>query len=177
MQINRDPSPRQLRQFGGLTFVFALLLSVVLWRRGEVVWALTAGGGGAIAAAVSWFFPLKLRAIFILLCYAAYPAGFAVGVFSLALAYYGVLTPIGLALRGIGALRGYGALRAYGFGESVAAHRQGGATAEGKGPSAVPETFAVSETFETPNPLPDGEPTYWRRRSAPTDASRYFQQF
>jgi Saxitoxin biosynthesis operon protein SxtJ len=99
IRINTRPSRRQLLVFALACLVFAGLLGLTQWLRGRpttaiVCWVL---GLGVPAAGACW--PAGLRLLYVGLCYATYPIGFAVSSLVLAALYYVVLTPIGLILR------------------------------------------------------------------------------
>lgn len=100
IRIQRDPSPRQLRGFGLVWLLFFGAVAYLLWRRTG-----SAAAGGAVAAlaalvpAAGLFWPEVLRWAFLGLSWAAFPIGFVVSHLVLALVYFVVLTPIGLAMR------------------------------------------------------------------------------
>ena len=100
IDVNTDPSTRQLRQFGLLWLFFLGLLGAFSWFKAGlppmavVLWIL------AVAVpAVGWFSPRFLRLVFVGMSYAAFPVGFVVSHVVLAVVFYGVLTPIGLMMR------------------------------------------------------------------------------
>lgn len=99
LEINSHPSRRQLRVFAAGWLVLAAALGWLQWRHGrpvaaEIVWAvgLAVPLGGQV-----W--PAGLRWVYVGLSLATYPVGFAVSAVVLAAVFYGILTPIGLALR------------------------------------------------------------------------------
>jgi hypothetical protein len=102
IEINRNPTRRQLGWFAGLWLV-------VLGMLGAAAWSRPAPG----AAAALWFLavavpalgllrPAVLRTIYLALAHATYPIGFAVSHVILAAVYFLVLTPIGLLVRLLG---------------------------------------------------------------------------
>lgn len=98
-RIEKNPSARQLLVFGVAWVAFFGFTGLLGWARGrhassEALWAVAAGL--PIAAAVSRRIP---RLAFVGLSYATYPVGFVVSYVVLALVYFVVLTPIGLAMR------------------------------------------------------------------------------
>lgn len=102
VRINRNPSRRQLASFAVAWLAFLGLWGSALWLRGhrpaaEILWA--AAGVVPLAGAVSARF---LRHVFVGLSYATYPVGFVVSQVVLAIAYFLVLFPIGLAMRMFG---------------------------------------------------------------------------
>jgi len=100
IEINRNPSRRQLNQFGVIWMVFLAVFGLVAWFRLErhtaatVVWALA-----VIVPVAGWIVPALMRLVFLGLSYAAFPIGFVVSHLVLVAVYYLVLTPVGLALR------------------------------------------------------------------------------
>jgi hypothetical protein len=101
VELIKDPTRRQLRQFGALFLPGFLGLVAVLVRRssGTFVVAgplLGAAGVSIVAALVS---PAWLRAPFVGLQYLAFPIGWVLSHAILAIVYFGVVTPIGCLVR------------------------------------------------------------------------------
>jgi hypothetical protein len=110
MEINWAPSRRHLRVFGaGALVVFGLLGAWLFFAHRLVgfeiaapaaeavacgLWALAAMAGILAAAA-----PAALRPLYIAMAAVSLPIGWLVSHIVLAIVYYGILTPIGLALR------------------------------------------------------------------------------
>ena len=184
IQINTNPTRRELRVFGLLVLIFLALLGVlVVWKpealigaatfltvawlasllfngtdrrlqlRGAllpalfvtpivalrlglqpVAVALALAALGLTGAVLIWLWPAGARRFYVLWMYAAAPIGWTVSHLVLAIVYYGVVTPLGLALR----VAGYDPMR---------------------------RRFDRSET------------SYWIKRETPAAASRYFRQF
>lgn len=108
IEINRDPSRRELRWFGPLFLLFWGILGTVLWlqfeaRTAAVVTWIAGGLVGALFLAV----PRLRRPIYLGWTLASYPIGWVISHLVLAIVYYGVVTPVGIALR----LSGRDALR------------------------------------------------------------------
>lgn len=97
--INRNPSLRMLRQFGLIWLVAFGLLAAAAWRRGDTTAAAALGAVAALVPALGWGFPPLLRWVYLAATYATWPIGWVVSHLLLGLVYYGLLTPIGLALR------------------------------------------------------------------------------
>jgi hypothetical protein len=100
VQINRNPSRRELRQFGWIWMAFVAFFGAVVWFKfhnpalARWVWA------AAIAVPlVGWAIPSFMRVVFLGMSYLAWPIGFVVSHVILALVYFLVLTPIGLLMR------------------------------------------------------------------------------
>lgn len=100
IEINKDPSARQLRQFAGIWLgFFAVAGAVVAHRTHSAAWA---GAVWAIAGAVGAMGlarPPWIRPVYLGMCYAALPIGWVVSHVLLAGVYYLVITPIGLVMR------------------------------------------------------------------------------
>src|SRR4249920_3005990 len=101
IQINTNPSPKDLRQFAGLWFpLFCAMIGLILYRRlghhtaGIAVWC----AGGAIAL-IGLAAPNIIKPIFIGMMYASFPIGWVMTHILLGVMYYAVLTPIGLIMR------------------------------------------------------------------------------
>ena len=103
IEIRRDPSRRELTQFGFVWLGVFVLFAVVAWLK----WRSPTVSGVLAAAAVlvpviGWLAPAFMRLVFLGLSYAAFPIGWVVSHVILALVYYVVLTPIGLTMRLLG---------------------------------------------------------------------------
>ena len=100
IQINTNPSRRDLLWFVLLLAVFLAIVGALVWRRtgslaaGTGVWAV---GGSVCALFALW--PASRRRIYVGWMYAVYPIGWTVSHLLLGVAYFVVITPIGLALR------------------------------------------------------------------------------
>jgi hypothetical protein len=100
VRINRDPSRRQLHQFGFIWLGFMALFGAVAWFRFEATTAAAVLWVAAVVVpAIGWLVPRFMRLVFVGMSLAAWPIGFVVSHVVLALVYYLVLTPIGLAMR------------------------------------------------------------------------------
>jgi hypothetical protein len=100
IEINRNPSRKELVWFGVLLAVFCAFLGAVFrWRfhapdAGRAAWV-----AGAVLTAIYFAAPPLRRWIYLGWTYAAYPIGWTVSHLTLAIVYYLVLTPIGLIIR------------------------------------------------------------------------------
>ena len=103
IEIDRNPSPRTLRQFAGLFLVaFGVVGWLLLRRTGSqeiagIVWALA-----GLVFLTGMIRPGAIRLVYLGMIYLAFPIGWVVSHVVLALVLYLVLTPIGLALRLLG---------------------------------------------------------------------------
>jgi hypothetical protein len=100
VEINRNPSPRELCVFGVLLAAFVVVLGALLRFRwglptaGSAVWA-----AGAVVVAVYAWLPAVRRPLHVGWMLAVRPIGTAVSLVLLGMVYYAVLTPVGLLLR------------------------------------------------------------------------------
>lgn len=100
VQLNKDPSRKQLNQFGFIWLGFLAFFGVIAYFKLQnqtlafVLWGLSIA-----VPAVGWLVPAVMRVVFLGLSYAAWPIGFVVSHVILALVYYLVVTPIGLLMR------------------------------------------------------------------------------
>ena len=100
IEVNTDPSTRQLRQFAVLWLAFVGFFGAVAWFKGGLprtavfLWILA-----IVVAAIGWVSPRFMRLVFVGMSYAAFPIGFVISHVVLALVFYGVVTPIGLLMR------------------------------------------------------------------------------
>jgi hypothetical protein len=103
IEINKNPSLRELRWFGVILLAFAGLVGALLRFKfglstaATTVWV----AGGVIAVAVLAVPPLR-KPVYLGWMYAAFPIGWTISNALLAFTYYLVLTPIGLAMRLLG---------------------------------------------------------------------------
>jgi hypothetical protein len=94
VEINRNPTRRQLRQFGAACLV-ALPLIGWLWGAPLLV-AAALGALGLAAAILAALAPAALRSAFVGLSFVTAPIGWIVGEAILLVVYFGVVVPIGL---------------------------------------------------------------------------------
>lgn len=103
LEINRNPSRRDLAWFGVVLWLFFIVIGGVLGRAlasdvtRNALWA-----AGAALALVYYAVPGLRRPMFVGWMYAAYPIGLVVSHVLLGLIYFGVVTPIGLLMRALG---------------------------------------------------------------------------
>ncbi len=103
VQINRNPTLRQLRQFGWIWMAFVALFGAVAWFKfhnpalARGLWV-----AAVVVPVLGWAIPPFMRLVFLGMSYLAWPIGFVVSHVVLAGVYYLVLTPIGLVTRLVG---------------------------------------------------------------------------
>ena len=101
VEIDWEPSPRKLRQFGVGLLVFAAVLGALLLRRGRPAgnWVL---GIGAALGLLTLAAPAAGRWVYKAWMSVAFVMGTAMSWLLLALLYYGVLTPLAVVFRLLG---------------------------------------------------------------------------
>ena len=103
VQINTNPTRRQLNQFGFIWLGFLTLFGVVAYFKfGSPQVARWLWVAAVVVPIVGWLVPAFMRSVFLGMSYLAWPIGFVVSHVVLAVVYYLVLTPIGLLMRVFG---------------------------------------------------------------------------
>lgn len=100
LEINTNPTDRQLRQFGWISFI-AFPLLAWLWAGTMLVVAIAAATG-AILALIGQFIPKWLKPLFVVLILLSMPIGLIVGEVLLLLLFVLVFTPMAIVFRLIG---------------------------------------------------------------------------
>ena len=100
IQINKNPSRRDLMIFGWLFLAFAGVVGLMfLWRAHAPEVARAVWIAGAAITAVFFAVPPLRKPIYLGWIYLTYPIGFVISHVILGLVYYVVFTPIGLVMR------------------------------------------------------------------------------
>lgn len=101
LAIIKDPSRRQLRQFGGIFLPAFLGVVALLVRRTGSSWTVPGAllGVAALSVGTALVRPGLMRAPFVGLQYVAYPIGWVVSHVLMAVVYFGVVTPVGFLVR------------------------------------------------------------------------------
>jgi hypothetical protein len=104
IEINRDPSPGQLRVFAAVVLpgFFALVGGIVGYRTGSWSAAIGVFAPAAAVGLLGLVVPRAVRCVYLGWMYAFYPIGWLLSHLLLAAVYYLCLTPIGLAMRLVG---------------------------------------------------------------------------
>lgn len=100
IEIRRNPSRRELRFFAALVFpaFWTVVALLVLFRAGLPRVAIAIGAAAVVISIGGLISPVFMRWIYLGMIYATYPIGFVISHILLAIVYYLVITPIGLAL-------------------------------------------------------------------------------
>ena len=100
IQIDHNPSPRQLNVFGVIWLLFFGVVGGIALNNSGLMPVATVIWGLAVAVpVVGWIVPAFMRLVYVGMAYAALPIGFLVSYLILMIVYYLVLTPIGLMMR------------------------------------------------------------------------------
>jgi hypothetical protein len=103
VDVNRNPSRRQLNQFGFIWLAFFALAATVTWVRFHSPALSSALAAAAVVVpAVGWLAPPFMRAVFVGMSLLAWPIGFVVSHLLLGAVYFLLVTPIGLVMRLVG---------------------------------------------------------------------------
>ena len=103
IEINKNPSPRELRWFGLIVLAFGALISGLVYARTHA--ALGASIPVAVAGLIAGIYyaaPGLRRPIYLGWMYACLPVGLLMSFVLLAAIYFLVFTPIGLLMRLVG---------------------------------------------------------------------------
>ncbi|HEY2773377.1 MAG TPA: SxtJ family membrane protein [Candidatus Binatia bacterium] len=103
MEINWNPTRKELRQFGFLCLGFFGLIAAGRYHRGGLttsveVFAALAAAGGILGAAA----PQLLKRVYVGWMVAVFPIGWTVSHLLLGFIYFFVLTPVGIVIRLLG---------------------------------------------------------------------------
>lgn len=103
LEINWNPTRKELRQFGFLCLLFFGGIGAWSWvRSGASLFAEIFLGLGVVGGVLGAIAPQLLKPIFVGWLVAAFPIGWTVSHLLLGFIYFFVLTPIGLLLRALG---------------------------------------------------------------------------
>jgi len=101
--IEFHPARRKLRQFAGICLVFFAALAC--WQgfvRGHPAWACGLAVAAIVLGVGGFLLPQALRLVYVGATVVSFPVGWAVSNLLLALVFYGIFTPVGLAFRILG---------------------------------------------------------------------------
>ncbi len=109
IELDWNPDDRTLRQFGWIALVGFCLLAGAAWQEwlifaaglGDARTAVAGGLAalGVLAALASLVYPRANRPLFLGLSLVAFPIGFVLSYLILGTLFFGIITPMGLALR------------------------------------------------------------------------------
>jgi Saxitoxin biosynthesis operon protein SxtJ len=100
IDLNLNPSKKELRVFGLCALAFLCLLAWIVARRtGSVPAGGAIAGLGIVVAGLALTVPQVLRPVWIVLMVVNYPIGWVVTHVVMALIFYLVVTPVGVIMR------------------------------------------------------------------------------
>ena len=102
IEINKNPSRRDLRVFGGALLLLFGVIGALRWYAGSPGVATSWWIGGIVLSGLVVAVPRFGRWLYLGWLYAVYPIGWTVSHLVLAVAYFLVATPIAFALRALG---------------------------------------------------------------------------
>lgn len=103
IEINRDPSRRDLAWFGLVLLIFLGIVGYLVGRAMDSARASqTIWGVGVVLAALYYAVPPVRKPMFVGWMYAAYPIGYVMSHVLLGMIYFGLLTPLGWMVRAFG---------------------------------------------------------------------------
>lgn len=100
IDLNKNPTSRELKAFGVLFAVlFSLLGALFWWQAGWQTAALVVWKSAAFVLIAFVLAPQVRRPIYLAWSYALYPIGYVITLVLMGVAYYLVITPTGLLMR------------------------------------------------------------------------------
>jgi hypothetical protein len=103
IEINKNPSPRELRWFGLIVLAFGALISGLIYARTRGAVGASVPVGAAVLVALFYYaVPALRRPLYLGWMYACLPVGLVMSFVLLAAIYFLVFTPIGLLMRLVG---------------------------------------------------------------------------
>src|ERR1700689_1220488 len=100
IQINKNPSAKELALFGLLCLAFFGLVGLsALHKTHSLHSAIVIWSAAAVGVAIYFAVPPLRRPIYLGWMYAAYPIGWVMSYVLLAIAFFGVFTPVGFLMR------------------------------------------------------------------------------
>lgn len=101
VEMNWNPTDRQLRQFGAAACA-ALPVLAWFWSDYNLMAAAVAAVAGALIAGLGFIVPQTLKPVFVGLSLVTIPIGLVVSELVLLFLFYGVFVPVGLLMKMIG---------------------------------------------------------------------------
>ena len=100
IDLNLNPSKKELRTFGLCGLAFLALVGWIVFRRsGSVPVAASIAALGVVLAVLGFAVPRALRPVWVVLMVVNYPIGWVVTHVVMAIIFYLVVTPIGVIMR------------------------------------------------------------------------------
>ena len=100
IDINWNPSKRELRQFAAMVLAFfGVVGGVILYRGGSLTIPTVIWGVSGTVGVLGLIAPRAIKYIYVGWICAAFPIGWTISHLLLGVIFYGVITPIGLIMR------------------------------------------------------------------------------
>lgn len=101
LQINWNPTRRELRQFGAIWLPLFLVIvgAVIYFKTSALSIPIALWSAAAVACLFALVAPSTMRPVYLGLTLAAFPIGWTISHVLMAIIFYGVVTPIGLVMR------------------------------------------------------------------------------
>jgi hypothetical protein len=100
IDLNLNPSKKELRTFGLCALVFLALVGWIVARRsGSMPAGAAVAGFGLLCAVAAFTVPRALRPVWIVLMVVNYPIGWVVTHMIMAIIFYLVVSPVGVIMR------------------------------------------------------------------------------
>lgn len=101
LEINWQPSRRELRQFAGIWFPLACAVLCMFLYKGTKSWQWTAAlaSVGVILSVIAFIIPAVAQRLYVGWMIAAFPIGWTISHLLMGLIYYVLITPLGLLMR------------------------------------------------------------------------------
>jgi len=100
IEINFQPTNKQLRIFGGTLAVFAFLVGAIVYHRSSsLVWAGSVTAIIFTIAAIGLLLPRFMRMVYVTWMICVFPIGWIISHTVMAVVYYGLFTPVGFLRR------------------------------------------------------------------------------
>ena len=103
LEIKKDPSRKELYWFGGLLFVFSLIVGgMVYWRFDAPRVGYGIAGIGSALSVLFFAVPRLRRPMYLGWMYLTFPIGFTVTIIVLGVTFFDIMTPMGWLMRAAG---------------------------------------------------------------------------
>ena len=103
IEVNRNPSRRELNLFGFIWLGFFMLVAGALGLKlHSPIVSVALASVAVVVPVLGWAAPSFMRMVYVGLSYLAWPIGFVVSHVLLGAVYYLLVTPIGLIMRALG---------------------------------------------------------------------------
>jgi hypothetical protein len=100
IDVNWNPSPKELRVFSALLIVFCAIIGGVSYYNSSTLTAVGyAAIGGAVVGAIGCVGPNLIRVVYVVWMAAVLPVGLVVSNVVIGLVFFGVVWPIGVVMR------------------------------------------------------------------------------